>query len=78
MIQQIMNRTKSSNYLFGQESILVEVGVEKTLPLSSWIKIISASFTKIFKKLFFNVVVTLAILDYTVNSLSSLIVHSAG
>ena len=73
-----MNRTKSSNYLFGQESILVEVGVEKTLPLSSWIKIISASSTKIFKKLFFNVLATLAILDYTVNSLSTLIVHSAG
>ena len=66
--------------MFGRESTLVGVGLGsvKTAPPSPWIKIISASFTKIFKKLFFNVLATLAILDYTVNSLSALIVHSAG
>ena len=54
------------------------MGSVKTPPLSPWIKIISASFTKRFKKLFFNVLETLTILDYTVNSLSTLIARSAG
>ena len=50
--------------VFGQESTLGwagggGVGSYKTSPLSSWVKTISASFTKIFKKLFSNVLETL-------------------
>ena len=49
--------------VFGQESTLGWAGVGggscKTSLLSSWVKIISALFTKIFKKLFSNVLETL-------------------
>ena len=51
--------------VFGQESTLGwaggggGVGSYKTSPLSSWVKTISASFTKIFKKLFSHVLETL-------------------
>ena len=57
---QVANKTE----VFGQESTLGwagggGVGSYKTSPLSSWVKTISASFTKIFKKLFSNVLETL-------------------
>ena len=56
---QVTNKTE----VFGQESTLGwrggGVGSYKTSLLSSWVKTISASFTKIFKKLFSHVLETL-------------------
>ena len=73
---QVANKTE----IFGQESTLGwgGGGSYKTSLFSSWVKTISASFTKIFKKLFSNVQSgNSRILDYTVNSLSTLFVRSA-